>query len=149
MKLLGRLMYEVERRTAIAKDYLFILFKIVNPKIAERGIWHSDELATVDKFRLLIEANYKDERKPSFYAGELGLSVEKLRVLLKNVLGKRFYDVLNARAFAEANVLLLTDMPIGDIAYEVGFSHSSHFDMTYIRFYGISPGTYRKRNRKS
>lgn len=149
MKLLGRLMYEVERRTAIAKDYLFILFKIVNPKISERGMWHSDEREKVDKLKLLIEANYKEERKPSFYAAELGMSVEKLRLLVRNVLGKRFYDVLNERTFAEANLLLVTDMPIGDIAYEVGFSHSSHFNMTYIRFYGISPGTYRKRNRKS
>ncbi|RZM17784.1 MAG: AraC family transcriptional regulator [Pedobacter sp.] len=149
MSLIGRLIYEIEKRTAMAKDYLFILFKIVNPKVAERSIWHSDEQLVVDKLKMMIAANFKEQRKPSYYAGELGLSVEKLRLLLRRVLKKRFYDLLNERVFAEANLLLVTDMSIKEIAYELGFAHSSHFDMCYIRYYGVSPGTYRKRNRKS
>jgi AraC family transcriptional regulator len=40
-----------------------------------------------------------------------------------------------------------TDTPIVDIALTAGFSHQSHFSLTFKRITGLSPGAFRSRHR--
>ncbi len=143
---LGKLMDEVERRTSIAINYLFLLLMIVNPKVKVISMWHHAEEHIIDKLRLLINEHFKSHRRPRFYAAHLGISKAKLNVLTHAFSGNRFYDLLNERVFAEANLMLLTDIPIKEIGYELGFNTPSHFDLSYRRYMKMSPGKYRKLN---
>lgn len=55
---------------------------------------------------------------------------------------------LNDAAMLYANKMLsTTDICIADLAYECGFTSPDYFIRLYKKFYGITPGAYRKRLR--
>ena len=45
--------------------------------------------------------------------------------------------------------LAASDVPLGVIALDVGFCHQSHFNRTFLRLTGMTPGAYRALIRKS
>jgi AraC-like DNA-binding protein len=51
---------------------------------------------------------------------------------------------LYARRFDRARSLLLqTDLPVADIAEQLGFRDVSHFSRAFSKHFGTSPGRYR------
>jgi AraC-like DNA-binding protein len=52
--------------------------------------------------------------------------------------------LIGARLRAAANRLLDTRAPITTIAFDVGFNDISHFNATFRRTFGASPGTWRR-----
>ena len=64
----------------------------------------------------------------------------------KALTGFNFSSYLTQLRLAAARQLLLnTDMSIGDIADHTGFSGSNYFGDVFLRAYGTSPTEYRKR----
>jgi AraC family transcriptional regulator len=45
--------------------------------------------------------------------------------------------------------LAASDAPLGVIALQAGFCHQSHFNRTFIRLIGMTPGAYRALTRKN
>ncbi len=41
-------------------------------------------------------------------------------------------------------LLLDTDRPVGDIAWEDGYSHVAHFSTAFKKQYGVSPSHFRR-----
>jgi AraC family transcriptional activator of pobA len=44
--------------------------------------------------------------------------------------------------------LVYTHKPVKEIAYGVGFEDDAYFSRTFSKVYGMSPGRFRKNNRK-
>ncbi|WP_128544792.1 helix-turn-helix domain-containing protein [Larkinella soli] len=85
-------------------------------------------------------------------AEQLGTSTNILSDLINNDLGQNFYDFVN-RYRVEACKVLLTDpkydrFTILAVAYEAGFNSKSTFHKAFREATGLSPGQFRKENRK-
>ena len=57
--------------------------------------------------------------------------------------------VLKKRLKLAAELLINTELPVGEITYETGFENQTHFSRTFKEKYGISPSLYRTRHQSS
>ena len=65
----------------------------------------------------------------------------------KQQTGQTFIHFLNHARIHSACVLLLsTDLPVQQVAYQVGFGHISHFNRTFKTSLGVSPTMFRAAN---
>ncbi|MTE01262.1 helix-turn-helix domain-containing protein [Paracoccus sp. YIM 132242] len=104
------------------------------------GIRHPRLAAVVER----IEANLENPVSPPQLAADAGMSTRQLERLFMRYLNrspKRYY--LEARLARARHLLLLTDLPLIEIAIACGFASSSHFSKCYRERYGTSP--YRER----
>ncbi|SNR47164.1 GlxA family transcriptional regulator [Paracoccus sediminis] len=100
------------------------------------GIRHPRLAAIVTR----IEANLENPISPPELAADAGISTRQLERLFMRYLDrspKRYY--LEARLGRARHLLLLTDLPLIEIAVACGFSSSSHFSKCYRERYGSSP----------
>lgn len=79
-------------------------------------------------------------------ADRCGLSLAYFSTLFKSVTGQKFGDYLLSVRISRAKKLLAsTDKDITYIAYETGFSSSSHFIARFKELENITPGKYRRK----
>lgn len=101
--------------------------------------------------RDVIHALHADaELTPARVAAELSVGVRHLhRVLARS--GDSFGRCLNAARIAAAQGILASregrDMPIGEVAWRVGFADQSHFARLFRAAHGCSPMRYRQGSR--
>ncbi|HEY5560434.1 MAG TPA: AraC family transcriptional regulator [Clostridiaceae bacterium] len=73
------------------------------------------------------------------------LNTSYLSCLFKKNLGKNFIDFLNElRIMNACSLLSTTELPVTQIAYDVGFRSYSSFSRVFKLFKGISPSEFRK-----
>ncbi|WP_044210447.1 AraC family transcriptional regulator [Flammeovirga sp. OC4] len=71
---------------------------------------------------------------------QYGMNVQKIRKSFQLVFGASPHQyVMKERVFRARNLVLNTNLPMSEIADELGFSHSSHLTRLYIKEYDISP----------
>ncbi|MDO4273399.1 MAG: AraC family transcriptional regulator [Eubacteriales bacterium] len=69
--------------------------------------------------------------------------------LIKKKSGMTFTQIVTRQRIEHGAWLLIhTDRTIGQIAREVHCSDTSHFCRLFLKFYGMSPGAYRNKNRE-
>lgn len=146
MTLIGQLIDELDQGSdvSIFQHYLFLFLWHTNRHIAEMNVRLSEQDQMMQKAMLLIEEHYIKHRDTFFYANRLGLSDRRLNKLSRAVAGKLFFDLLNDRVMAEADLLLRTDLPIKDIAYRLGFGSYNHFDYFCMKYLTMSAAGYRR-----
>ena len=77
-----------------------------------------------------------------------GLSYNYFAHTFKKALGKSFNDYLTQIKLREAEkLLILTDKSMTDIAYDIGFSTTSHFILRFKEAKQITPSKFRKKIR--
>ena len=82
-------------------------------------------------------------------AERCGLSLSYFSTLFKNTVGQKFGEYLMQTKIGRAkNLLLTTDKSITYIAYETGFSSSSHFISRFREIENTTPAQYRKKAQK-
>lgn len=97
-----------------------------------------------------INENYKRRLTNSDLAALVGYHEYHLNRLLKRELGVTMHKyVLRLRVAEAERLLLLSDMPIADIAESVGFENATHFSSQFKLISGISPASYRKKYKES
>ncbi len=78
-------------------------------------------------------------------ARQVGTNEFKLKRDFKAVFDNTAFGLLLDHKMARARALLLdTDRPVGDIAREVGYSHTAHFSTAFKKKHGLSPSNFRK-----
>ncbi|OIQ64705.1 melibiose operon regulatory protein [mine drainage metagenome] len=97
---------------------------------------------------LWIDANSHREINLERAAGEAGISPFHFLRLFASVLGVTPHQYLvRSRLRHAARLLADDDLPITDVAYEVGFADLSNFVRTFHRAAGVSPRRFREASR--
>lgn len=94
---------------------------------------------------VLMEAHYLAHWPVSRYAGQLGLSTERLNRLLRAETGQTAQQLLQARLAREAcRRLVHVAAPVSQLAFELGFEDPAYFCRFFKRHTGCSPREYRQ-----
>ncbi|NML56917.1 helix-turn-helix domain-containing protein [Chryseobacterium cheonjiense] len=87
-----------------------------------------DYLYCVNKFKVVLQRDYKTAKKVSHYAGELNVTPRKLTEMTEYVLGKSAKHVIIEKLISESKKMLsYTNYTISQIAFELGFSDEGNF----------------------
>jgi len=102
------------------------------------------KLTQIHTFQSNVENNYKQQHKALFYAEAQNITLPHLTRLCRQVLGKPASEVIQERLLLEARrSLVYTRLPVGEIAYELGFNDPAHFSKFFKSRSGQSPSAYR------
>lgn len=104
------------------------------------------------KFERLMDEYFQDERLrqtglPSvkYFADKVFLSPNYFGDLVKRETGKTAQEYIQNKIASVAKEWILgTDKTISEIAYELGFQYSQHFNRVFKRSVGCTPNEYRK-----
>lgn len=100
--------------------------------------------ATVERFRSLIERDFRRLHRVQDYAARLGVSPGHLNVLCLGQLGQPASAVIHDRLLLEARRLLrYTDAPAFVVSTELGFADPAYFGRFFKREAGTTPRQYR------
>jgi AraC family transcriptional activator of pobA len=98
----------------------------------------------IEKFRALVNENFKKHRPLAAYANQLGITVGQLSRLCREVLGVSSLDVINARLIHEAQRdLVYTPGSIKQLADGLGFNDETYFGRFFRKHTGLSPREFR------
>jgi len=95
-------------------------------------------------FQSLVEQNCLNQRKVKYYAGELGCTTKTLNNVAQSVLKKSAKTFIDEVAVMHIKRLLLgTNMPIKEIAFNSGFDDPSNFFRYFKKFAKVTPEAFR------
>ena len=98
----------------------------------------------MEKFKQLIEENFRELRSPSQYATLLAITPNNLSKKSKQYFGKTPSQLIQDRIVLEAKKLLhLTHKPVKEIAFELNFEDEYYFSRYFKKSVGLSPQNYR------
>lgn len=148
---------EFSRKQPGYRDMVYDLLKMFLTG-ACRGVLTSGIKITTDtglpgRFRLervrkKLDSDFRREISLEELAKLAGLSPNYLCRAFRNYTGKTIFTyLLEHRIQAAMRQLRQSNDKIAAIAYENGFCDLSHFNRTFKRFIGVSPGKYRKSDR--
>lgn len=93
-----------------------------------------------------IHRHYKENITMQDIAKEFHYNENYLSDLLKAQTGQNFVELLHEiRIYHAAALLLSSDIPVGQIGFQVGFNSAETFQRVFKKIKGVSPGEYRKR----
>ena len=91
-----------------------------------------------------IEQNFKTKHSPSDYANLLNISPKALAKIAKNHFNKTLTNLIAERIIIEAKrELYLTNKPVKEIAYELGYEDEHYFSRFFKTNAEVSPQMYR------
>ena len=103
------------------------------------------DLRLVQDFKMLLERNYKTQKRMEFYSERIGISFRRLNAICISHLGKTLYELIQERRFNESLKLLkFTTLSVKEISYYLGFSDPPYFIRVFKKQTGVTPGGYRK-----
>ncbi|NQX58077.1 AraC family transcriptional regulator [Paenibacillus qinlingensis] len=92
-----------------------------------------------------MESHYHEELHLEDVAAKALMAPSYFSHMLKLVRGKTYIELLTDIRILSAMALLKdTDLNVTEIAAQVGYNHISHFNRTFKKHTGITPGDYRK-----
>jgi len=149
VKLVRKIMKNIESAANFssldASEYLYrFLLTIKRYSDSEKGDYYFDNYNKVQKLVTWLENNFADDIGLDQMAGYVGVSPQYLATLFKQALNLSPYAFLIQLRIREAKKKLLThkDLPLREIANQVGFRDVSHFIATFKRIEGITPRQY-------
>ncbi|ULQ54739.1 AraC family transcriptional regulator [Flavihumibacter fluvii] len=99
----------------------------------------------INKVFLYVQKEFRESISLKKAASIIHLSESAFCKYFKKASGKTFSDYTNDIRVAHACQLLIeTDKPIGEIAFESGFESITYFNRIFLRKKKIRPGQYRK-----
>ena len=104
----------------------------------------SREDERVQRFRLLVDRHFHEQRPLAFYADALGLTERSLTRLVRGRFACSPMLYIHRRLLLEARRMLVYGThPIARIAEELGFSDPSYFSRFHLRMTGVVPSAAR------
>jgi len=99
-----------------------------------------DYLYCVNKFKVLLQRDFKIAKKVSHYANELNITPRKLTEMTESVLGKSAKQVIIEKLITESKkALAFTNGTISEISYDLGFSDEGNFTNFIKKHTGKNP----------
>ena len=98
----------------------------------------------LEKFKSLINAQYKTWHLTSQYAEAMHISPDYLNRIVKQLTGKTAKDfILSRLTVAAKRLLYFTDLNTKEIAFELGFSEPANFSHFFKKQTGEAPSNFR------
>lgn len=99
-----------------------------------------DYLYYVNRFKVLLQRDYKKAKKVSYYAAELNISARKLTEMTEYVLGKTAKHIIIEKIISECKKALnFSNNTISEISYDLGFSNEGNFSNFIKKHTGKNP----------
>ena len=110
----------------------------------EQTAFDSKEPFILQNLKDAIEANFKIRHSAGEYAALLNISAKALARITKNYFDKTLSNLIAERIVIEAKrELYLTNKPIKEIAYELGYEDEYYFSRFFKANADVSPQLYR------
>lgn len=104
----------------------------------------------LQQFRQLVETEFRQHRPISYYAQQLGISMDRLHAICSRSLSRAPLELLHERLAQEARIRLeRSDRSVRDISDGLGFKDPAHFSHFFKGKTGLSPARYRKAVRQT
>lgn len=105
---------------------------------------NSKEPFILQNLKNFIEIHFKTKHSPSEYADLLNISAKSLAKITKTHFNKTLTDLISERIIIEAKrELYLTNKPVKEIAYELGYEDEHYFSRFFKNNADVSPQLYR------
>jgi AraC family transcriptional regulator, transcriptional activator of pobA len=99
----------------------------------------------LQRFRQLVEMNFRDHWTVTRYAETLGISRDRLHAVCTAALGKGPKALIAERLAREAGLRLeRSTLTIEQLSHSLGFRDPAHFSNFFKRTTGMTPGRYRR-----
>ena len=100
--------------------------------------------ATVKQLKALIERDYKKHKDPDHYYVAIGIPGRRINNIIKPLLGKTVYELLQDRLLLESKSLISeTTLTVKEIAVELEFNNQGYFCRFFKKMTGITALDYR------
>lgn len=136
-----------QKSEAVSGHLLFALLNRIQ-RILTVGETKNQDIGTVvkfKKFRRLVDEYFKTQHTLSFYSDKLHLSTHRINEICKKTSGIPAGEVIRERLLLETKRLLLhSNLNIGEISEELGFSDFSYFSRQFKKSEGVTPAQFRK-----
>lgn len=98
----------------------------------------------IEKFRTLIDQQFRHQKSLQYYADQLGMTAGQLSRLCRLSVGMSGLDLINARVLHEAQRdLVYTHLPIKQLAANLGFDDDAYFSRFFRKHTGVTPTNFR------
>lgn len=98
----------------------------------------------IERFRTLLEREFRQHKSLRAYADQLGMTPGQLSRLCRATLGMSGLDLINARLLHEAQrELVYTHLPIKQLSGLLGFADDAYFSRFFRKHTGLSPTEFR------
>lgn len=113
-----------------------------------QGETDDSDLQLHRRFAHLLESEFARHHDAGFYADALGLPSAALSKTLAQVTGRATKELILDRVMLEAARLLrFTDLAVGQISAEVGYTDPLYFSRAFKRRHGVAPQGFRDSSR--
>lgn len=127
--------------------YLMTIIYELKQQLAliDQGSLSSKPFLITKQYRDLLIKHITNHRDIEFYASALGVTPNHLNKSVKKATGETAVELRNQTTLLEARLQLKqTNLPIGEIAYRLGFSELSYFSRFFKKAMGMTPLQYRE-----
>lgn len=137
-----------EIREDVLRSYLHIfLLKcryFFNKKYYDKDIINDPSFLKVNKFRKLVEQNFREIHLVKEYADLLHESPAHLNKVVKSITGENASEFIIKRIVLEAKRLLIyTDLSNKEISFKMNYDDPSYFSRLFRKKVGTSPSEFR------
>ncbi len=142
--------YSMEAAGSLVKLFLIqsnnhcSLHKSNNPQLEET----SNHI--LRNFKQLLNKQYANAHMVADYADELAVTSDYLNKIVKSITGKSAKDHIQSKLIIEAKrALTFSNLSNKELAYNLGFEESAHFNNFFKKSTGLTPNEFRVLARQS
>lgn len=136
-----------EKMQQMLINQLLIMIYRNNPKLFEA--FEDEKFDMVFELQKRLESNCRDQYTLENLAKECHTSVSTLSHQFKKITGFSVFEYLFSCRIATAkNLLTKTELSIGEIVEQSGFSDSSNFSRSFKNSIGLTPSQFRKKYKR-
>ncbi|TYL46644.1 AraC family transcriptional regulator [Marinomonas sp. IMCC 4694] len=128
---------------SIIRILLISIYRLSN--IESMRLTHSPDELILQKFRQLVEVEYRNRRVVSYYCQELIMTYDRLHSVCQRNLKKTPLQLINNRVLIEATLILKKSSDsVQAIANSLGYNDASQFSHFFKKETGLSPSQFKR-----
>lgn len=146
-----QLLNEYEDKNNLFKEKIFVLLFnyliLKSEKLLSLNLNNNQNekyLTIFEEFTNLLQENYHLSRNVNFYAQKLNISPKHLNILCKKFSNLSAKNTIDNYTILEAKRELISNLPIKEIAYKLGFIETTNFVKYFKKQTNISPSKFKE-----